>query len=442
MATGDTSVLSPGVLASNALTARWVEAAGGRRGQLVVSGAAVWPLLAALAAGAEGRAREELERAVGMPADGALAAMGDVLGVIDRGAGTHGAIGLWVREDVPLRTGWSTALPAGIRGVLSRTPERDQAALDAWVRERTLGILNRLPVQVESTTLLLLAACLAIRTTWATPFESSGLPRSFLSGPWKHRLVADLHASFEDLARVTVFDTPLGPLTTFNSRGADAVDVHLVLGAENVAAGEVLREGIVAVMGRGPRRSGGELRPGDIAPGLVVEEIRCQTPEPPYLSVETVGFEVTAEHDLLGHGDLFGLTTASDARRGHFPGISDWPLAVERALQRARATFTATGFDAAAVTSIGFLLGATQSPPPRYTVRVIQLAFDRPFGFIAIDRSSGLVLVAGWVDEPAPHPDAADYEVIREGDPGAWGVPLGGGIIQHRDLRPDRKPDR
>ena len=28
MATGDTRVLSPGVLASNALTARWVEAAG------------------------------------------------------------------------------------------------------------------------------------------------------------------------------------------------------------------------------------------------------------------------------------------------------------------------------------------------------------------------------------------------------------------------------
>jgi hypothetical protein len=185
------------------------------------------------------------------------------------------------------------------------------------------------------------------------------------------------------------------------------------------------------------------LRPGDIAPGLVVEEIPCDYPEPPYLAVQTVGFEVTAEHDLLGHGDLFGLTTASDARRGHFPGISDWPLAVEQARQRARATFTATGFEVAAVTSIGWLLGAALSPPPRYTVRVIQLAFDRPFGFIAIDRPSGLVLVAGWVDEPAPHPNAADYEVISEGDPGAWPPLTPGGVsIQHRDPRPGRNPDR
>lgn len=61
---------SPGVLASNALTARWVAVAGRHRGDFVLSGAAVWPLLAALAAGAEGDARDELEHASGVPAEG------------------------------------------------------------------------------------------------------------------------------------------------------------------------------------------------------------------------------------------------------------------------------------------------------------------------------------------------------------------------------------
>jgi serine protease inhibitor len=93
---------------------------------------------------------------------------------------------------------------------------------------------------------------------------------------------------------------------------------------------------------------------------------------------------------------VFGLTAACDASRRHFPGISNWPLAVGQAVQSARATFTATGFEAAAVTAMG-LLGLPLPEPPRHTVRVIRLTFDRPFGFVAIDRPSGLVLVAGWV---------------------------------------------
>src|SRR5262245_45801823 len=42
----------------------------------------LWPLLAALAAGAEGPARAELEQAVGVSADWALAAAADVVGLI------------------------------------------------------------------------------------------------------------------------------------------------------------------------------------------------------------------------------------------------------------------------------------------------------------------------------------------------------------------------
>ena len=40
---------------------------------------------------------------------------------------------------------------------------------------------------------------------------------------------------------------------------------------------------------------------------------------------------------------------------------------------------------------------------PYTSVRVVRLHFDRPFGFVAIDRPSGLVLMAGWVDDPAPY---------------------------------------
>lgn len=74
-------------------------------------------------------------------------------------------------------------------------------------------------------------------------------------------------------------------------------------------------------------------------------------------------------------------------------------------------SFSAKGFEAAAVAYVGMQPGAASGRAvTTYTQRVIKVAFDRPFGFIAVDRSSRLVLVAGWVENPMPHPDAAAFE--------------------------------
>jgi hypothetical protein len=42
--------------------------------------------------------------------------------------------------------------------------------------------------------------------------------------------------------------------------------------------------------------------------------------------------------------------------------------------------------------------GFIQHPP----VRSLAVSFDRPFGFAARSRTTGLVLVAGWVTGPEP----------------------------------------
>src|SRR3984893_3321976 len=131
------------VLASNALTARWVEVAGRHPGDFALSGAAVWPLLAALAAGASAEARAELERAIGMPAEDALAAATNMIATIHRAVGAQAAIGLWVRAGFPLLADWVEALPAGTRGLLHGPPRVDQGALDAWEKERALGDVVR-----------------------------------------------------------------------------------------------------------------------------------------------------------------------------------------------------------------------------------------------------------------------------------------------------------
>ncbi|MDH6108705.1 serine protease inhibitor [Kitasatospora sp. MAP12-15] len=109
--------------------------------------------------------------------------------------------------------------------------------------------------------------------------------------------------------------------------------------------------------------------------------------------------QLSGEVDLLGQPALFGLATAADTSRGHFPGISaSPPLAVQCAAQAMTATFGARGFRSAAVTSLVACGGAMPRYP--YRVRRIDARFDHPFGFLVVHRTSRLVLGAGWVAEP------------------------------------------
>jgi serine protease inhibitor len=136
---------------------------------------------------------------------------------------------------------------------------------------------------------------------------------------------------------------------------------------------------------------------GKQAPGVQVIESMSPTPSVilsmPYFAVDT-------KHDLLDHADLFGLRTATDNSRGHFPGLSPQPLAVSQAKQAVMARFSATGFEAAAVTAIAWLAGSA----PTRGAKALFVALDRPFAFVAVHRPTGIPLVAGWVTESAYQP--------------------------------------
>ena len=204
-----------------------------------------------------------------------------------------------------------------------------------------------------------------------------------------------LSRTTSDLDRLTVSDETL---TLVSVEGEDDVDVLLLLGAEDAVPGDVLAAGLGALASANGV-TGSALPVGTSGPGVVVEEIES-TRDGNELAVSTVAFDVDASHDLLASAELFGLAAARDTSNGHFPGISPSPLAVGQARQDVTARFTHEGFVAAAVTAVGMVAG---SAPPRdvFTVRRITVRLDRPFGFAAVHRPSGLVLVAGWVAAPA-----------------------------------------
>ena len=166
----------------------------------------------------------------------------------------------------------------------------------------------------------------------------------------------------------------------------------------------MLLGGLLARTGYG--RKGGELRVGETAPGVIVERIPDDKPDDRLL-VLAPRFRVEGDHDLLAQPKLFGLDTVTDTSRGHFPAISAKPLAISQAKQSAAALFTAEGFEAAAVTALG-AVAAGAPPARRRRVKQVRVEFDRPFGFLAQHRTSGLILAAGWVAEHEPFPPPED----------------------------------
>ncbi|WP_042418774.1 serpin family protein [Streptacidiphilus anmyonensis] len=385
------------VRAVNALAGRWaravlpVEAA---TRDTVFSPVGLWPLLAALAAGADGDAREELEAAVGLRAPEAMAGARELTAALRRMPGVSAALGLWAREELELEPGWALSLPEQTLGRLTGDPAVDKPRLDAWAKESTGGRIEALPVAVDAETGLVLAAGLLARTRWLNPFLEIGHWAE--QGPWAGRDVHALIRHSAVLDRTAVIDAATGPVTELRVLGDAGLDVHLLLGAEHAAPSTVLAAGLDALTRPRLRTGADRLPAGTPGPGLSIGYARSFHREPS-LTALVVPFDMSNEHDLLDHRAVFGLTSAADISRGHFSGISlGSPLAVGSARQTMTTKLTALGFEAAAVTAVS-MVGAGIAPRPPYRVKQVEVTFDRPHGFLAVHRTSRLVLAAGWV---------------------------------------------
>ncbi len=384
--------MSAGIRGVNALTARWAQAREGT--STTLSGLGVWPLLALLAPGADDTVRAELEGATGVAAAGSGAAARELLDLLSGTAAVRAALGLWTRAELPLEPAWVDQLPPATRGTLTGDPATDTAALDAWADRETDGLIERMPITLDADIALVLASALLVRTEWEHLFADGRWPVDH--GPWAGSTLATLTRTTTDLDDVYVADTAAGPLSVTRVAGSDGIDVHLVIGEEHRPAGDVLAAGIGAIGDDVPRTCGAALADGEPGPGVQVRQAPSASGTPT-VRLRTVRFTVDGDHDLLGHAELFGLATAREG--GHFPGVSARPLALGQAQQRATATFSARGFEAAAVTAMAM---PTARAVRERTARRVDVSYDRPFGFVATHRPTGLVLVAGWVADPDP----------------------------------------
>ncbi|WP_433609105.1 hypothetical protein ACQP2P_37375 [Dactylosporangium sp. CA-139114] len=350
------------VTRANTLTATWASVSAAA----VLSAAAIYPLLALLGSVAGGRARTELLAVAPTPLD----------------LPVRGALGLWAREGVPLTLDWAARADPRLTG----DPAIDRPLLDAWAAAQTGAPVPPFGFAVTDEDALVLAAALAVTADWADPFTDGVLRPA--SGPWAGRRLASLHRRGPGLTDLRCATTAAGPVTLLTVRGTGDVDVVLCTAGGTAPAPAVLAAAVETCTAAPVGRRG---------PGITAALVDADDPAPE-LVVKVPRFAASAAHDLLGAAEVFGLRAA--AAPGLFPGISATPLRVAAAGVSLAAAFTGPGFHAAPVTPAPVV--PMRPGPAEGTARALRVTvrFDEPFGYLAVHRPTGLVLMAGWVDTP------------------------------------------
>ncbi|WP_354596783.1 serpin family protein [Streptomyces sp. JL1001] len=378
MTDGSTTSAIPTTRAIQHLAQRWIQdgmapgTAGRGRGWrwrrdrtvpapgFVCSPAGLWLALAAVAAGARGGTAAELRALLGTADREAAPAVTEVA----RELATTGALGVATRvwSRVPVLRAYREALPD------VRFDPMDPAAVDAWVREATGGLIERLPLEITDDTLLALVNVLALKARWEKPFEG-----------WRTR---DLQ--FTDAAG-TVREVPtmgkdVPVADAWTAGGAYVVElrcakepdggpgarVRLVLGQPGAGPERVLP------VGWAPRTAGVPLDTDRVTIGLPRLALRTRVP-------------VTEQLPALG----VRLATSDDA---DFSGLSPEPLLVSDVIQEAVLKIAEEGVEAAAVTVVA-MAPAGAAPRPQ---RVRHIAFDRPFGVVVLAGADDVPLFTAW----------------------------------------------
>jgi hypothetical protein len=337
------------------------------------------------------------------------------------------AIALWVSSadrTAPLLE-WSSSLPPEVE----HGPIPSQTEADAWAYSHTLGLIDQFPVAISELTRLVLASALATKVSWQEPLEvvpATGHVRD--SSPWAGRV-----------QNVLLDRSPIVPPMLAMTEAAGVVAVHFAVATEDLAvlslaADPSLDRGVVFEAAyeiaqrcrhdelKGARCSLFDLSLGDGHSWEITERaVPSQSAGEHSERIESVAlaaWSVKGELDLLTGG--FGIEPAVDALLSL---IGPNPGDVIEAKQSAVASYTPTGFAAAAVTAIAIARAGISPQVEMGLERGARVVFDHPYAAIALAGTTSdfkrsragraemfcLPLISVWVDDPGePEMGAAD----------------------------------
>jgi hypothetical protein len=371
----------------------------------VASPLGAWLLLALAGPAARGNDRATLSGVLGCEIDAAALAAAGLLA--DPHPLVAAAAAVWTASWAPLPASfadWQRNLPSQVAS--GEMP--DQAGLDRWARDHTFGLIDTFPIEWTPDLYLVLATALATKVSWLVPFDLAPAASLGPDSRWAaqvrqvlrtpERAPGGAHVQF-------IAVTPeAGDVAVHIAAAAGGLLVVSVVAPPDVPASSVLavahRIGIDhATGGQVARRSLSELPLGD-APCWQLREEMATTDR---ITAVLPAWSASSVHDLdqpaLGFGAAAHALTDSE---------DEW-----EAKQAVRATYSRTGFEAAAVTGLGVFMSAMAAPRQH---RVAELRFGHPYAVVALTTDPGegagpapsgrnpwrgLPVFSAWVSEPA-----------------------------------------
>ena len=311
-----------------------------------------------------------------------LAAVGDEAREADDPEGPEPAVAslvnsTWLQEDMAVEQGFLDGLAEWFGSGVFQIDFLDEAArekgrerINDWVAEQTNDLIEDLvPEQALSDrTRAVLVNALHLKAAWPSPLERRG--GTFTTDEGEELSVELLHGSssawFEDsVCRATALEAAGGELALALVQPAGSIGETMDAWAEVAGTPAAGLGGLLDGLEDSSEQVDLAVPPFDIAWDSSLVEV-----------LEGLGMtEVFSET-----ADLSGITAEED-------------LTITEILQKAVITVDEEGMEAAAATAA--IAGTTAAPAePK------ELVLDRPFLFVAYERTTRAPLVAGWVGDP------------------------------------------
>ncbi|MGW6268673.1 serpin family protein [Streptomyces sp. NPDC055060] len=354
-------------------------------GDFVCSPAGLWLALAAVAVGAREETARELRELLGVAGEEAAGVVTAAARALSATDALAVATRVWSR--VPVYRAHREALPDVGFGPM------DADGIDAWVRQATGGLVERLPVVITPDVLMVLVNALALKARWEIPFEGAGTRDQ------------DFTDALGVRHRVPTMHRPVPLNCAWTVGGASVVELKCRSEGGRAAARSPVRAParVRFVLGE-PGAGAAEVLPLAWAPegrwtGIDAEQINMALPR---MSLRT---RVDATEQLGAMGVRWAMSEGAD-----FSGMSPERLAISQVVQEAVVRVAEEGVKAAAVTAVPMAPGGGFVPR-----RIEWIAFNRPFGVVVLDGGSG---GSGGYDGGAGGGDVPLFAAWQAGVPG------------------------
>ena len=325
----------------------------------VVSPVSLACALAMAAQGAEGATRQELLDSLDAESAEDVATM--IQPLTDAGLKLADAAFL-VNDQVP-REEYVEALRERIGAEWFESTTVDE--INAWVAEKTDGLIERIVEELSDDARLALVNAAAMDAKWALPFD----PECTADGTF-HAPDGDVTVAFMHDERWVDYGERDG-VQLLRMRYSDSGLTLLIALPE--------ADGMDAVLN------------GLCAEGLGYFQFN---EEPARVNLSMPKTDISADNGLNDALQALGVQTAfgDDA---DFSGISEEALKIGSVLQKARLVFDEDGTKAAAATAL--IMEAMSAVEP---MDVVDFTMDRPFAAVIADENTGVVCFAGIVANP------------------------------------------